>query len=161
MAVASLVVAVITLLLALFIHSETRDIFSRVNLMVHTMPGALDVNRCIKDIENSKERRATIVCDAPKNTHLAFVLPAPKIPWLRRMRNGFWRCLRKLAGCWSGDIFHESMVKESDLGKWEIKSCNIGSSDLDKLLTGGWEPLSVTSGNQVWVRKHFNLDNNR
>ena len=69
MAIASLVVAVITLGLALFIHSETRDIFSRVNLILHTLPGAYDVKRCINDIEKSKEDRVKVVCDVPKNTH--------------------------------------------------------------------------------------------
>ncbi len=158
MAVAALVVSVVTLLLAIFIHSETRDIFSRVNLMIHTLPGAHDMKRCIEDIEKSQEERATIVCDAPKNTHVDFIWPAPNIPRLRRMRNGFWRFVRKSAGYWSGDIFRESMVKESVLGKWEIKSRNIDSADLDELLGGGWEPFSVANGNQVWVRKHRNQD---
>ena len=158
MVVASLVIALVTLILALFIHSETRDIFSRVNLMVHTLPGARDVNRCIKDIEDSKEERATIVCDAPKNTHLAWELPALTISRRRRIKNGFWRFLRKVTGCWSGDVFHESIVKESGLGKWEIKSVNMRSSDLGRLLRGGWEPFGVTPANEVWVRKHFSTD---
>lgn len=158
MVVASLVIALVTLILALFIHSETRDIFSRVNLMVHTLPGARDVNRCIRDIENSKEERATIVCDAPKNTHLEFVQPAPKISRPRRIKNGFWRFLRKVAGCWSGDVFHESMVRESGLGKWQIRCVGIGSSALGTLLKGGWEPFGVTRANEVWLRKHSNID---
>lgn len=156
---ASLVVAVITLCLALFIHSETRDIFTRVNLILHTLPGAYDVKRCINDIEKSKEDRVKVVCDAPKNTHLAFIQPAPKISRFRRMKNGFWRFIRKLASYWSGDIVDESVVKESVLGKWEIKSSTINSTELNNLLEQGWEPFCITTSNQVWVRKHSNPDN--
>ena len=159
MAVAALVVAVITLCLALFIHSETRDTFSRVNLILHTLPSVYDVKRCINDIERSKEDRVKVVCDAPKNTHLAFILPAPQISRFRRIKNGFWRFIRKLASYWSGDIVDESVVKESVLGKWEIKSSPINSKDLYELLNNGWEPFSITTSNQVWVRKHSNPDN--
>lgn len=159
MVVASLVVAVITLGLAFFIHSETRDIFSRVNLILHTLPGAYDVRRCIDDIERSKEDRVKVVCDAPKNTHLAFIQPAPKISRFRRMKNRFWRFIRKLASYWSGDIVDESVVQESVIGKWEIKPSTINSKDLDELLNKGWEPFSITPDNQVWVRKHSNSDN--
>lgn len=159
MAIAALVVAVITLGLALFIHSETRDIFSRVNLILHTLPGAYDVKRCINDIERSKEDRVKVICDAPKNTHLAFIQPAPKISRFRRTKNGFWRSIRRCASYWSGDMVDESVVKESVLGKWQIKSSTIDSTDLDNLLKHGWEPFCIAGSNQIWLRKHSNQDN--
>jgi hypothetical protein len=154
--VASFIIASITLVLAVFIHSETRDIFGRINLIIHTLPGAHDVKRCIDDIEKSKEDRVRVVCDAPKNTHLAFTQPAPKISQYRRIKNGFWEFIRKSAGCWSGDIIDTSVIKESVIGKWEIQSSPEGSADLDKLLITGWEPFSITADRQVWVRKHSN-----
>jgi len=154
--VASLVIAAITLVLAVFIHSETRDIFSRINLIIHTLPGAHDVKRCIDDIEKSKEDRVRVVCDAPKNTHLAFTQPAPKISWCKRTKNRFWEFIRKLTGYLSGDIIEESVIQESVIGTWEIKFGPIGSPDLAELLNKGWEPFSITPDNQVWVRKHFN-----
>ena len=156
MIVASLIIAVITLVLAVFIHSETRDIFSRINLIIHTLPGAHDVKRCIDDIEKSKEDRVRVVCDAPKNTHLAFTQPAPEISRYRRIKNGFWGFMRKLTGCWSGDIIDASVIKESVIGKWEIQSSPEGSPALAKLLSTGWEPFSITPDKEVWVRKHSN-----
>jgi len=154
--VASLVIAAITLVLAVFIHSETRDIFSRINLIIHTLPGAYDVKRCIDDIEKSKEDRVRVVCDAPKNTHLAFTQPAPEISRYRWIKNGFWEFIRKSAGCWSGDIIDASVIQESVIGTWEIKSSPIGSPDLATLLSKGWEPFSITPDKQVWIRKHSN-----
>ena len=157
MIVASLVIAIITLVVAVFIHSETRDILSRMNLVIHTLPGAHDVKRCIDDIERSKEDRVRVVCDAPKNTHLAFTQPAPKISWCRRTKNGCWELIRKLASLCSGDTVDASVITESVIGKWEIQSSPEGSADLDKLLTTGWEPFSITPDRKVWVRKHYNL----
>jgi len=154
--VASLAITAITLVLAVFIHSETRDIFSRINLIIHTMPGAHDVNRLIRDIEKSKQDRVRVICDAPKNTHLAFTQPAPKISHYKRIKNVFWESIRKLSGYWSGDIVEESVIQESVIGTWEIKPSPIGSPGLTELLNKGWEPFSITSDNQVWVRKHFN-----
>ena len=156
MLVASLIIAAVTLVLAVFIHSETRDIFSRINLIMHTLPGAHDVKRCIDDIEKSKEDRVRVVCDAPKNTHLAFTQPAPKISRYRRIKNGFWEFIRKSAGCWSGDIIDASVIKESVVGKWEIQPSPEGSPALAELLSKGWEPFSITPDKQVWVRKHSN-----
>ena len=155
MIVASLIIGAITLILAVFIHSETRDIFNRINLVIRTLPGAHDVGRCIDDIEKSKEDRVRVVCEAPKNTHLAVTQPAPKISRYRRTKNGFWGFVRKSAGCWSGDIIDESVVQTSVIGKWKIQSSPEGSTNLDKLLTSGWEPFSITPDKQVWVRKHF------
>lgn len=157
-AIAALVIAAITLVLAVFIHSETRDIFSRVNLIIHTLPGAYDVKRCIEDIEKSKENRVRVVCDAPQNTHLAFTLPGLEISRYRRIKNGFWECIRKSANCWSGDIIDESVIQTSVIGEWKIKSSPEGSSDLARLLSTGWEPFSITLDKQIWVRKHFNSD---
>jgi len=154
--VASLVIAVITLVVAVFIHSETRDIFSRINLIIHTMPGAYDVNRLIRDIERSKQDRVKLVCDAPKDTHLSFTQPAPMISRYRRIKNVFWEYIRKLAGYWSGDVIDESVIQESVIGQGGIRYSPINSPDLLGLLNGGWEPFSVTSDNQVWVRKHYN-----
>lgn len=156
MIVASLIIGAITLILAVFIHSETRDVFNRVNLIMHTMPGAHDVNRLIRDLDRAKEDRVIVVCDAPKNTHLHFTQPAPNIPQYRRIKNGFWEFIRKLAGYCSGNIIDESVVRTSGIGEWKIKSSPEGSSDLTKLLSTGWEPFSITPDNQVWVRKHSN-----
>jgi len=154
--VASLVIAAITLVLAVFIHSETRDIFGRINLIIHTLPAAHDVKKCIDDQEKSKQERARVVCNAPKNTHLAFTMPAPEISRYRRTKNRFWEFIRRSAGCLSGDIIDTSVIKESVTGKWEIQSSPEGSADLDKLLITGWEPFSITPDRQVWVRKHSN-----
>jgi hypothetical protein len=154
--VASLTIAIITLVLAVSIHSETRHIFSRVNLIIHTLPSAHDVGRCIDDIEKSKEDRAVVVCDSPKDTHLAFTQPAPKISRYRRIKNRFWEYIRNSASLWSGDIIDTSVIRESVIGTWEIKSSLEGSAELDKLLSSGWEPFSVTPDKQVWIRKHFN-----
>lgn len=153
MVVASLVVAVITLFLALFIHSETREMLGRMNAISDTLPGAYDVNRVIKDREKSKEERAKIVSDLPKNTHIAFVVPGSKIPWYRRAKNSFWSFMRKRASCWSGDIY-ESIVKEWEMGKWEIKSGIIDSPEVETLLAQGWEPFSMTDTNMTWLRKY-------
>lgn len=157
MEIAALVVAVITFALAILIHSETRDVFSRLNLLMQTLPGAHDVNRCVEDIEKSKEQKAIIVCDAPKNTHLAFTPSGPKISRLRRMKNVIWRIIRDSANLWSGDMY-EIAVELSKIGEWKIESKSIGSPDLENLLKTGWEPFSATPDNQVWVRKHF-IDN--
>jgi hypothetical protein len=156
--IASLVIAAITLVLAVLIHSETRDIFGRINLIIHTLPGAHDVRRCIDDIEKSKQDRVRVVCEAPKDTHLAFTQPAPNISWYRRTKNRFWEFIRKSAGCWSGDIIDASVIKESVVGKWEIQSSPEGSPALAALLSTGWEPFSMTPDKQVWIRKHFGSD---
>jgi len=156
MEVAALVISAITLLIALSIHSETREIFGHVNLIARTLPGAHDVRRCVDDMERSKEKRAIVVCDAPKNTHIAYSIPAPSISRIRRMKNASWEGIRKLSSCWSGDIVDETIIQESEIGKWEIKSSAQGSQELSKLLSGGWEPFSVTTDNRIWVRKHSN-----
>jgi hypothetical protein len=156
LAEASLLIAAITLVLAVSIHSETRDIFNRISLIMRTLPGAHDVERCIDDVEKSKEDRAVVVCDAPKNTHMAFTQPAPEISRYRRVKNGFWELVRKSASLWSGDIVDISVIRESVIGKWTIKSSPEGSTELDRLLSSGWEPFSVTPDKQVWIRKHSN-----
>ena len=148
-----MVVAVIALVFALFIHSETREMLGRMNMIIDTLPGAYDVNRLIKDREKSKEKRAKIVSDMPKNTHIAFVSSGPKIPWYRRVKNSFWSFMRKLASCLSGDIY-ESIVKEEQKGKWEITSGIIDSPEVETLLAQGWEPFSMTDTNMTWLRKY-------
>lgn len=153
MVVASLVVAVITLVLALFIHSETREMLGRMNAITDTLPAAYDVNRVIKDREKSRQERAKIVSDVPKNTHIAFHGSGPEIPRFRRVKNAFWNFMRKLASCWSGDIY-ESIVEERKMGKWEIKSGIIESPEIKTLLAQGWEPFSMTDTNMTWLRKY-------
>jgi hypothetical protein len=158
MDIAALALAVVTLLITLFIQGETRRIFSRLNLMIHTMPGAFDMERCISDLENSKEDRATIICDSPKNTHLSFIQPAPKIGLARRAKNGFWRLLGDLAALLSGDEFKPEMVEPSRLGKWEIKCSAMGGRELSALLESGWEPFGITPDRRICVRKHRRMD---
>ena len=154
MALVSLIVAIITLCLAVLIHSETRDALSQVNLIVHTLPGTRDVKRCIDDIEKSGEQRARIVCDAPKSTHLAFTPSGQKVSRSRRAKNWLWEAIRKAASCWSGDIVDESVVQVSSTGRWDIKSGSLESKELTDLLNGGWEPFSIATDRQVWVRKY-------
>jgi hypothetical protein len=155
---AALIVAIVTLILAIFIHSETREVFSRVNFIVHTLPGAYDVARCLKDIEQSKQERATVICDAPKNTHINFTPTGLSVSLFRRIKNRFWGIIRKLASYFSGDIFEEYMIQPSVIGRWEIKSHFNGSEDLKESLRIGWEPFSITPDNQVWIRKHINTN---
>ena len=85
--------------------------------------------------------------------------PAPKISRFRREKNKIQDCIRDLANCFLGDIVDESVVKESVLGKWEIKFSTIDSTELNNLFEQGWEPFCITTSNQVWVRKHSNPDN--
>jgi len=113
MEIASLMLAIITLIFALFIHSETREALSRINIMLDTLPGAHDVHRLIDDIEKTKQRRGRIICDKPKNTHISYAMPFTDIPLGIRIRNNFWRFIKRLAGYLSGDIY-ESIVEPSD-----------------------------------------------
>jgi hypothetical protein len=157
--VASLVIAVLTLFLAVFIHSETREALGRINAISDTLPGAYDVKRVIRDMEDTKQRRGKVVCDAPKNTHVEYSMPAPDIRPAERRKNTFWRLIRKLASYWSGDIY-ESVVEESPkMGKWEVISAGIGTAELEKRLTEGWEPFSVTDSSTIWLRKYRRRDN--
>ncbi len=150
MEVASLVVAILTLIFALFIQSETREMLGRINAITDTLPGAHDVNRVIMDRNKSKQDRAIIVSDLPKNTHIAFVPAGPEIPWAK---NALWNFIRKGASYLSGDIY-EPMVKQSTMGKWEIKSANSESEEIKTLFTHGWEPFSITENNMTWLRKY-------
>ena len=152
----SLGVAVFTLILAIFIHSETRDTLGRMNAITDTLPGAYDVNRLIGDLEKTGELRGRVVCDAPKNTHIGWSLLPPEIPWRKRIKNKIWRFIRTVANYWSGDIY-ESMVEESKMGKWEITSGWKTSSAVNELLMQGWEPFSMTSDGKVWLRKHLTI----
>ena len=153
MELASLILAIFTLGLAVLIHSETRDALSQINLIAHTLPGTCDVKRCLDDMEKSGEQRARIVCDAPKTTHLAFTPSGQKVSRFRWAKKRLWGAIRKAASCCSGDIVDESVVQVSSTGKWEIKFGSLRSKELDDLLTGGWEPFSITPDSQVWVRK--------
>ena len=153
MEIASLVVAILTLIFALFIQSETREMLGRINNITDTLPGAHDVDRVIMDRKKSKQDRAIIVSDFPKNTHIAFVPAGPPIPRAKLRKNAFWNFIRKVASYLSGDTY-EPMVKQSTTGKWEVKSANFESEEIKTLFKQGWEPFSITENNMTWLRKY-------
>lgn len=150
MEIAALVVAVVTLIFALFIHSETRETLDRIHAMTDTLPGAHDVKRVLKDVEVTKTLRAKGICVEPKNTFVAWE-PSAAEPLPLKTR--FWICVRKVANRLSGSIY-ESVVEDKEIKKkWDIHSCNIISAEVDELLTQGWQPFSVTNDDKLWLRK--------
>ncbi len=150
-AIVSLVVAAVTLFIAVLIHSETRDVLGHMNTITYTLPGAYDIERAKKDIERTGEFRATVVCVAPKHTHLAFDIPCSKVPRGLWTRNRMWKLLRGIATRFSGDI--EVKVEMPQRVKWEIKPYDVKGPELGKYLGEGWEPFSVTSEDRIWLRK--------
>lgn len=93
----SLTVAVITLVIALLIQSVTKDALDRVNAIVDTLPGAQDVRRLLEDMERTGEVRGKVICDEPKNTHIAWIMPPPEVPLAKQIKKRFWGCIRSLA----------------------------------------------------------------
>jgi hypothetical protein len=150
-AIVSLVVAAVTLFIAVLIHSEARDVLGHVNAITYTLPGAYDIERAKKDIERTGEIRARVICVAPKHTHLAYEMPFSKVPRGLWTRTRIWELLRGIATRFSGDI--EVPVEMPQWVKWEIKPSDVKGPELDKLLSGGWEPFSVTSEDRVWLRR--------
>ena len=150
-AIVSLVVAAVTLFIAVLIHSETRDVLSHMNTIMYTLPGAYDVDRVRKDIETTGEIRAKVICVASKHTHLAYEMPFSKIPRGLWVRNRVWKLLRGIAARFSGNI--DIKVVAPQWVKWEFKPSDVENPELDELLGKGWEPFSVTSEGRVWLRK--------
>lgn len=148
--IAAFVVATLTLMLALFIHSETRDALGRMNAIVDTLPGAHDVKRLILDMEKTKSRRGKVICRQPKNTYIAWEpLSAESLSPKER----FWRGIRKLANSLSGQVY-DCVIEEVQLHKkWMITYRITGGSDLDELLTDGWEPFAVSGEDKIWLRR--------
>lgn len=151
MEVAALVIAVITLCLALLIHSETRENWRNLNAISCTLPSAYDVGRLIDDIERTGEYRGKVIRDPTKATHIAYSMPGENVPRLQWRVNKIWRCIRKIAYFFSGNI--DVPQASAKTKKWEIKSARRASQKAKKLLTDGWEPFSVTIGDKVWFRK--------
>lgn len=148
----SLAVSVITLIIALLIHSETRDVLSHVNTITYTLPGAYDVGRLRNDIEKTGEIRGKVICVASKHTHIDWSMPAySKVSVTKQLIRIIWRAFHNFANCFSGNV--EIPVVAPPNVYWELKSGLITSSDLDKLIKQGWEPFSVTNDNKVWLRK--------
>ena len=150
MEVAALVIAAITLIFALFIHSETRETLSRMNAITDTLRGAYDVKRVIRDIETTKTRRAQVICTEPKNTYINWA-PTSAEPLSSKER--FWMCIRRMANWLSGDSYKSVVEAEETKKKWEITSGNIADGQADKLLSEGWEPFSITSDDKIWLRR--------
>jgi hypothetical protein len=151
MEIAALVVAVITLCLALLIYSETRENWRNLNAIAYTLPGAHDVGRLIDDIERTGEYRGTVIRDPTKTTHISYHIPGKNVPRLQWRVNKIWRCIRKIAHFFSGNI--DVPQARAKTKKWEIESTKITSEKARKLLTDEWEPFSVTTGGKVWFRK--------
>lgn len=147
----SLGVAIFTLVLAIFIHSETRDMLRHIKAITYTLPGAYDVDRLIRDIEKTGELRGKVVCDEPKNTHIHYTMPCPQVPRGKWIPNRIWRFVGSLASVFSGNI--DVAIERTPKGRWEISSGCITSLEVGKFLEEGWEPFSVTSDNKVWLRK--------
>jgi len=150
-AIVSLVVAAVTLFIAVLIHSETRDVLSHMNTIMYTLPGAYDVDRVRKDIETTGETRAKVICVASKHTHLAYEMPFSKIPRGLWVKNKVWKLLRRIAVYFAGDI--EIPVEMSKRIKWEIKSSYVRGEELGKSLSEGWEPFSIASDDRAWLRR--------
>ena len=93
----SLAVGVITLVIALLIQSITKDAVDRINAIVDTLPGAHDVRRLLEDIEETGDVRGQVICDGPKNTHIAWIMPPPEVPLTKRIKKRFWGRIRSLA----------------------------------------------------------------
>ena len=152
MVIASLVIAIVTLVIAILIQSETREVLGNIDAIMKTSPGAYDVDRVRRDIETTGEYRAKVVCVAPKYTHISYEpCSSSNVPRSVFRLNRLWRCLYSLAKRFSGDI--EIPVDKPCRIRWEIKSCCIGSEELNKSLAEGWEPFSVTTEGNIWLRK--------
>jgi len=152
MEIASLVVACVTLFLAFLIHSEARETWKHVDATISTLPGFHDIKRAIMDIEKTGEFRATVICDEPKSTHINWEMPPPgAVCLIKRKSNKIWEVFHKLANPIIGNF--EVPVGWTQRVKWEINSMSIGSAEVEKLLTEGWEPFSVTSDGKIWIRK--------
>ena len=149
---AALVLGIITLIITLAIHSEVRQALSRINVMIDILPGAYDVNRLIKDIENTGDQRGHVISYAPKNTYIAFCAPWPETSRYKKIKNRIWKWIFKLTQLWSGDIY-ESLVQTSKSGKWAFNYAIMGSSSMSQLIAEGWEPFSVTRDHKIWLRK--------
>ncbi len=151
MEIAALVVAVITLCLALLIHSETRENWRYLNAISYTLSGAYDVGRLIDDIEKTGEYRGKVIRDPTRVTHIAYRMPGENVPRLLWIMNKIWRCIRKIAYFFSGNI--DVPQARAKTKKWEIESAKRTSQKARKLLTDEWEPFSVTTDDKVWFRK--------
>ena len=150
----SLGIAVITLIIALLIHSETRDVLGHIKAITYTLPGTYDVDRLREDIEKTGEIRGKVICVASKHTHIDWAIPAyDEIPRGKRIKIRFWKFLSKLSNYLSGNIDIPVVPRHSV--QWDITSGLISSSEVSKLLMEGWEPFSVTNDNEVWLRKEI------
>lgn len=152
MDLAALVLATVTLVIALFIHSEVRQALSRINAIIDTLPGADDVQRLIKDIENTGDQRGHVMSHALKNTYIKYVAPWPETPHYKKIKNKIWSWIYRLAQVWSGDVY-EQLVLPSKPRQWAFKSALTGSSKADDFIVDGWEPFSVTNDGTIWFRK--------
>ena len=92
-----LAVGVITLVIALLIQSVKKDALYRINAMVDTLPGAHDVRRLLEDMKETGDVRGRVICDEPKNTHMAWIMPPPELPLTKRIKKRFRGRIRRLA----------------------------------------------------------------
>jgi len=153
MALVALVIAAVTLIVAVLIHSETRDALSQMKAIVYTLPGAHDVSRLMVDIEKTRELRGKVILHESKSTHIAYKPSGPKVPLVRWIPHKIWRFGLTIANCFSGNI--EIPLEKASGAKWETKSGLIKSPEVTKLLEEGWEPFSVTSDNNLWLRRRI------
>ena len=151
MEIAALLVAVITLFLALLIHSETRENWRNLNAISRTLPSAHDIGRLRDDIERTGEYRGKVVLDPTKSTHIAYRMPFEKVPRPQWVMSKIWRIVHKVAYFFSGNI--DIPQARAKTKKWEIKSARRASPKAKNLLTDEWEPFSVTIGDKIWFRK--------
>ena len=156
-AIIALVIASFSLAMMFLIQSTTSDTLGRLNAIVDTLPGAYDVKRLLGDIEKTGMVRATVVCDEPKNTHIAWTPCSPeKPPLAKQLKKLFWGPIRSLANHFLSEVYipveKSSEIKDLETKRWEIKRCCITGEELDRFLAEGWEPFSVTSNDEVWLR---------
>jgi hypothetical protein len=150
--VAALIIALITLVFAVLIHSQTREVLNHINTITYTLPGAYDIERLKKDIEKTGEIRGKVVCITSKHTHIAFG-DFTRVSWKINIINAVWRFVHRIADWFAGNI--EIPIEMTRKVKWEITSGLIESQDVDKYLSEGWEPFSAASDGTVWLRKEM------
>jgi hypothetical protein len=151
MEIAALLVAIITLFLALLIHSETRENWRNLNAISRTLPSAHDIGRLRDDIERTGEYRGKVILDPTKDTHIAYRKPFEKVPRPQWVMSKIWGNVHKIAYFFSGNI--DIPQARAKTKKWEIKSARLASTEAKKWLMDGWEPFSVTVDDNVWFRK--------
>ncbi len=86
--------------MAILIQSTTKRALNRIDAIISTLPGAHDVNRLLKDLEETGEVRGKIVCTARRNTRISWHVPSLHVPtgW-EKVKRRFWHYMGRVADC--------------------------------------------------------------